>query len=205
MFLNKIDDSLTSLSTRELVYIYIMIVGGIFFLSYKYLYLSSKQEVIKLEQEERKITRKIREYKDYLMFNDNFLISKQQGEIEKLKQEIIELKNRKKYLNSQLLNLSNVVYDRKSWTKFLKRISSVAIASGVEIITMQNRFIKNIEPFDKRLKVSITTRSNYPNTVLFLDKLENSPLVVDIENLNIRLDSDEVVADINLSVWGLTP
>jgi len=182
-----------------------MVVGGIFFLSYKYLYLSSQQEVSKLEQEERKITRKIREYKDYLMFNDNFLISKQQGEIEKLKQEIIELKDRKKYLNSQLLNLSNVVYDRKSWTKFLKRISSVAIASGVEIITMQNRFIKNIEPFDKRLKVSITTRSNYPNTVLFLDKLENSPLVVDIENLNIRLDSDEVVADINLSVWGLTP
>ena len=205
MLLNKIDDSLTSLSTRELVYIYIMVVGGIFFLSYKYLYLSSQQEVSKLEQEERKITRKIREYKDYLMFNDNFLISKQQGEIEKLKQEIIELKDRKKYLNSQLLNLSNVVYDRKSWTKFLKRISSVAIASGVEIITMQNRFIKNIEPFDKRLKVSITTRSNYPNTVLFLDKLENSPLVVDIENLNIRLDSDEVVADINLSVWGLTP
>ncbi len=205
MLLDKIDNSLNSLSTRELVYIYIMIVGGIFFLSYKYLYLSSKQEVSKLAKEERKITRKIREYKDYLMFNDDFLISKQQGEIEKLKEEIIELKNRKKFLNNQLLNLSNVVYDRKSWTKFLKRISSVAIESGVEIITMQNRFIKNLEPFDKRLKVSITTRSNYSNTILFLDKLENSPLVVDIENLNIRLDSDEVVSDINLSVWGLTP
>ena len=203
MNLTDIDNSIRSLETKELIYIYIMIVGGAFFLSYYFLFDSSKTKVVQLQKEKKKVLKEIRRHKDYLMFNDDFLISKKERAIQDLKEEIIELKEKKVFVNSQLMNLSNIVYSKTSWTKFLSRISTVANNTGVELISMKNQFLDSSMEFDKRLNVQLRINSNYVNTVTFIDKLEKSSLVVDIEMIDMELTEDGVMSDLNLSVWGI--
>jgi len=199
----EIDGYLKSIEKRELVYIYIMIVGGIFFLSYYFLFNSSEKKLAETKKSKNRVVKKIRKYKNYLSFHDDFEIAQGKKSIDKLKIEIDELKNKKSYINSQLLKLSNIIYNKASWTKFLNRISILASTIGVELLSMKNQFLESKKGFDKHLMIELTINSNYRHTVTFIDKLEKSQLIVNIETIDMKLTEDGVVTDLTLSVWGI--
>jgi len=57
--------------------------------------------------------------------------------------------------------------------------------------------------FGHVLDISISATASYKNTLLFINSLEESYLVVDIHDLKIQPE-DTLKSDLNISVWGIT-
>jgi Tfp pilus assembly protein PilO len=181
-----------------------MIVGGSFFLSYYFLFESSEKSLESAKKEEREIRKEIREYKDYLLFHDDFEISKLEKEIEELKREVSEFDIRKNYIEIEVSKLKKVIYNQTSWTGFINSISKEAENIGVEVERIENSYMNSGETFANRLSVALQLKANYLNTILFIDKLERSNLIVNVENIDMAVGEDESVSTkLFLSVWGI--
>jgi len=205
MTLIDLDNRLNSLDKKELIYIYIMIVGGIFFLSYYFLFELTSNSLKIVLNEKKGISKEIRELKNYLSFHDEFEIGQLQNDIRELKDNVELLTDKKIFINQKLNSLSYVIYNKESWTEFLKSISTVANISGVEIIYIRNQFIENtsLNMFESHLKVEIKMNSSYINSLRFIDKIEKNRLIVSIDNLDMALTENGVITKLFISIWGI--
>jgi len=203
--LEKLDNSLKSIEKKELTYIYIMIFGGIFFLSYHFLFELSEKALKTVISEKKRVSKEVREYKNYLSFHDSYEINQLKNRVIKLKENIDIFKAKKEFISNKIQSLSNVIYDKESWTQFLKSISKVANSSGVEIYYIKNQFIENIGSniFQNHLNVQIKMNSTYINTLQFIDKIERNSLIVNIDNLDMSLTENGVTTELFISVWGI--
>jgi len=201
----EFDNTLKAIDKKELLYIYVMIVGGIIFLSYYFLFDMSEENLTKAIIKSKSFSREIREYKNYLSFHDEFEVNKLKANIESLKDSINMLKDKKMFISQKIQTLSNVIYNKESWTDFLKNISTIANSSGVEIYSIKNHFLtdKKLNVFQNHLKVEIKMNSNYINTLHFIDQIERSNLIVNVDSLKMNLTADGVSTEIFISIWGI--
>ena len=205
MNLIDLDNNLNSFEKKELIYIYIMIVGGVFFLSYYFLFELSEKNLKTVISEKKKISKDIREFKNYISFHDDFEVGQLQNDIRELKDNIELLKDKQTFITQKINSLSYVIYNKESWTQFLKSISTVANSSGVEILYIKNQFLEHTssEIFQTHLKVEIKMNSNYINSLRFIDKIEKNNLVVSIDNLDMTLTENGVITKLFISIWGI--
>jgi Tfp pilus assembly protein PilO len=198
-----LDNSLRAINKKELIYLYVMIVGGSIFVSYYFLFEKSEKSLADAINNEKQISRDIRNHKDYLSFHDDFEITKLKGDIVNLKKSIDDFREKKNFINGQIKSLSDIIYNRESWTDFLNNISDIAKESGVEIDSIKNTFLSfKRGEFNKHLKIDLKINSNYINTLKFMDKLERNKLIVDIDSLDMLLTDDGVNTTLSLSLWG---
>jgi len=205
MTLVDLDNNLRNFEKKELIYLYIMIVGGIFFLSYYFLFEYSEKHLKIAVSEQRKISKDMREFKNYISFHDEFEIGQLQNNIRELKDNIQLLKDKQIFISQKLNSLFYTIYNKESWTQFLKSISTVANSSGVEILYIKNQFLENrdLDIFQTHLTVQIKMNSNYINSLRFIDKIEKNNLVVSIDNLNMSLTEQGVITTMFISIWGI--
>jgi Tfp pilus assembly protein PilO len=203
MDLLELDNQIRSLEKKEVIYLYIMVVGVSFFLSYYFLFESSEKSLEIAEKEYKKVSREIRDHKDYLMFHDEFEINKVRKDTENLKRELDEYSGKKSYLETQISKMESVIYDKRSWTIFLDEISEEAKSVGVEIISIANEFIEAEDIFANNLDVKLEVEGDYISTIIFIDKLERNSLIVDVEEIDMELGEESVSTKIALSVWGI--
>jgi len=199
------DNKLKSIDKKDIAYIYIMIIGGIFFLSYHFLFELSEKNLYTVKSENKRVSKDVREFKDFLSFHDEFEIHSLKNQIIELRKNIDLVKDKKRFISQKIHSLSNAIYNKESWTKFFKNISTIANNSGVEIYYIKNQFIENIgsEIFQNHLNVQIKMNSNYINTLKFIDKIEKSSLIVNIDKLNISLTENGVTTELFISIWGI--
>ena len=135
----------------------------------------------------------------------NYHVKRFTKEIEAKKQKIKNLNQKIAFIDANLNKLSDMLFNQKNWAIFLNSITDKARLQGIDIDYIENKYVDHNGSFGHVLEVSVGCRGSYRNIVKFMNEMEQNVLVTDIYGSNLRLDnnSSQVVADINISVWGI--
>jgi hypothetical protein len=75
----------------------------------------------------------------------------------------------------------------------------------VDIEYITNNYVNSKGNFGYVLEIAVGCKGEYPSIVKFMNEIEQNTLVTDIYGTKLALDknSSDIVADINISVWGI--
>ncbi|KIM13122.1 MAG: hypothetical protein KU38_00110 [Sulfurovum sp. FS08-3] len=192
---------------------YLIIVGvaGIIgFIAYMLFlpYTQSEYETSKAQKLE--IKKNIDQQKEYLRSitvggDRDYHVKAKNREISTKKSDISTFEAKIKFVDLNLKQLSGMLFNKKSWSKFIDSISSTADTRDVAISNITNKNIDNNGSFGYVLEVSVACKGDYNGIVKFVNDLEQNVLVTDIFATHIYSDqnSSDALADINISVWGI--
>lgn len=201
--LDNIDAYYVDKSSKDRVYSYIMAVCGLGFLIYFFTYDVTEKLYIKAEKERSSIVKIIKSDKRYLSdYNVPYII----GEIKKntdLERDFVKTKYMTGYIDHKVEQLSKLVYNEPAWGAFLDSISDIANTHNIHLLSLINNFVVKKDTFGHVLDLELEFSGGFHNTLRFLDKLERTPLVVDIHDMQLTADKN-LVSKIKLAVWGIS-
>jgi hypothetical protein len=98
-----------------------------------------------------------------------------------------------------------MLFNQKSWSLFLDSITTRAHKREVEIVSIQNQYVDSNGSFGHVLEVGLHCQGEFPGIVRFVNDLEQNTLVTDVYDSRIYTEPNntQVMADINISVWGV--
>jgi len=201
-YLQRIDSYFKEKSQKDVYMIYIMIFALSAALAYPF-YDLSLDEFENSKNKVKEVSRKINADKAYLRANPESNIDKLNTEIKKLEAELLVTKDNNQYIKSKIETISSLIYDEVAWGQYLSSISINAKKHRMKIINFTNSYSENNESFGHILDITLKVKGSHSNTMKFINSLEQSELVVDIHDFNIKAQ-DALSTDLNISVWGIT-
>jgi len=186
------------------------IAGMIAYLAYSYLLPYTEKMYKKSETSKKSIQKSIADNNIYLSSitvggDREFYVKKFDREIVTKKSDIVNLNKKIKFINTNLEKLSDMLFNQKSWSKFLNSITDKAEIQNVDIQYITNKYVDNKGSFGYVLEIGVGCKGEYKGIVKFMNEIEQNVLVTDIYGTKFSLDqnSSKVMADINISVWGI--
>jgi hypothetical protein len=186
------------------------IAGVITYLSYEYFLPYTEQLHKKSEVKKKAIEKSIKDNTVYLSSitvngDRDYYVKKYTRDIEHKKKQIEKKKHKITFIDANLNKLSDMLFNQKNWSIFLNSITSKASMQNVDLTYISNNYVDNKGSFGHVLEVGVGCKGDYKSIVKFMNELEQSILVTDIYGTQFHMDqnSSKVVADINISVWGI--
>jgi len=180
------------------------------YLSYAYLLPYTEAMYQKNQRTKKSIQKSIINKNTYLNSitvggNRNYYVKKYDKDIAIKEDTIVKTKKKIMFINKNLNQLSDMLFNKKSWSKFLNSITSKAEIHNVDIQYINNHYVDNNGSFGYVLEIAIGCRGEYKGIIKFMNELEQNTLVTDIYGTKFSLDSNssDILADINISVWGI--
>jgi len=186
------------------------VAGIIAYLGYSLL-LPYTEDLFKTsERSKKRIEKSISNNNTYLSSitkngNRNHYVEKFDQDIVNKNKNIVTVNNKIKFINTNLEKLSDMLFNQKSWSKFLNSITNKAENHNIDIDYITNLYADNNGSFGHVLEIGIGCKGDYKSIVKFMNELEQNVLVTDIFKTELALDenSSKIVADIEISVWGI--
>jgi hypothetical protein len=187
------------------------IAGIIAYLGYAYLLPYTEDLYKKSERSKKSIQKSITDNNTYLKSitvggDRDYYVKKFDNDIVIKKQEIVNITDRIKFIDANLEKLSGMLFNQKSWSKFLNSITNKAEIQNVDLQYITNKYIdENMGSFGHVLEIGVGCKGEYKNIIKFMNELEQNVLVTDIFKTEFIPDanSSKVIADIHISVWGI--
>jgi septal ring factor EnvC (AmiA/AmiB activator) len=202
-YLHRIDAAFKNKSQKDIYMTYVMVVGIIFAIAYLLFWDSSFEKFEQTRASVNNLQMKINADKRFLQQNPESKIVQLERDINQINQKIIVLKDTNAYIKSKIETISSLIYDERAWGEYLDSIATKAQKYDVKLLVLTNKYAKTESSFGHILDITIKSIANYKNTLKFINSLEQSELVVDIHDMDIK--ADQVLgSDLNISVWGIT-
>jgi len=188
------------------------VAGIIGFLAYSYLLPYTEELYNKSERVKKNIQKSIIENKTYLdSISPNgdreFYVKKYDNDIVVKKKRIVKLTDNIKFVERNLEKLSDMLFNQKSWSKFLNSITHTAQKHDAHLEYIASEYVDNNGSFGHVLEIVVGCRGEYQTIVKFINELEQNVLVTDVFKTDMRLDNNSSIAtinaDIHISVWGI--
>jgi hypothetical protein len=186
------------------------VAGFIGFLAYMLFLPYAQGEYESSTARKNQVKKSINTQKQYLQSitvggDQDYHVKGKTREINQKKEEITRYEANIKFLNLNLEQLADMLFDKKSWSKFIDSISSTANSRDVVIREITNKYVDNNGSFGYVLEVSVGCKGDYNGIVKFINELEQNVLVTDVFASHIYSDrnTSDALADINISVWGI--
>jgi len=186
------------------------VAGIIGYLAYSLLLPYTEDLYNKSDRTKKRIQKSIKEnttYLDSITVNGNrqYYVTKFSNDILVKKKKIIYIKDKIKFIDSNLEKLSDMLFNQKSWSIFLNSITDKAEIHNVDLSYITNSYSDNNGTFGHVLEIGLGCKGDYKNLIKFMNELEQNVLVTDIYETKLALDdnSSKIIADINISVWGI--
>ena len=184
--------------------------GVIAFIAYTYLLPYTEKMYKKSETTKKSIQKSIINNNTYLNSitvsgDRNYYVKKFDNDIARKKENIIKINNNIKFIDKNLEKLSDMLFNQKSWSKFLNSITHKAEVQNVDLQYISNNYVGNKGSFGHVLEIGLGCKGEYKSIVKFMNEIEQNVLVTDIYGTRFTGDqnSSEVMVDINISVWGI--
>ncbi len=200
--LHAIDQSFENKQQREVYFIYIMIFGILFAVSYLLFWDSSKMELERVKAAKVAIENKVTADKLYLKQNPPAKIKALQDEIVSINKNRLQVDKNNEYIKYKISQISELFYNEKAWGKYIDSISENAKKYKVKLSLISNKKSLGQEKFGHVLDISILASGKYARVIKFIDSMEQSDLVIDLHEMNLSA-TEVLVAEINSSVWGI--
>ena len=201
-YLHRIDTSFKNKSQKDIYMTYIMVVGVIFAFAYLLFWDSSFEKFEQTRANVKNLQAKINADKIFLQHNPESKIVQLERKIKKINNEIIALKDTNAYIKSKIETISSLIYDERAWGEYLDSITTNAQKYDIKLIDLTNKYALAESSFGHILDITIQSVADYKNTLKFINSLEQSELVVDLHDFRIKADQ-ELISDLNISVWGI--
>ncbi len=208
--LNGLDDFFDAKSDNEkwmLIGIVFVFIG---YLSYSFFLPYAEDRYNKSVRNKKSLQKSILSSKQYLQGitvsgDRDFYIKKYDNDISNLEKSITKVHDKITFISTSLEELSPLMFNKESWSKFLNSITKEAKSENVKIDYIDNSYVNNKGSFGHVLQIEVGCNGSYKNIVKFLNKLEKNVLVTDIYGSSIYLNSEHtnILSDINISVWGI--
>jgi Tfp pilus assembly protein PilO len=205
---DKIDNYLKDKKGSELSLVFLMVFVTIGFVIYSSVYPVTEKILKKTKNSHKSIKNKLSQEKAYLNSvtrnNDkNFVIKKISLEVNKQKNLLKDTKFANSYVDAKLKVLSYLLFNDKNWARFLDSIAFIGKKYSVELSLINNSFFEpNLQEIKQVLTVKINFTGKFKNILKFINELEESDLVVDINNLDLK-SSDTITGTLDIAVWGM--
>ena len=209
-FLNGLDSFFENKSENEKWMMIIMITVIIGYISYSFFYPFAQEKYKKAHNKNNSLKKSISTNKQYLQSisqngDKNYLVNKYEQDIKNLEKRIESANDEISFISTNLDDLSPLLFNKESWSKFLNSITKQAKSQHVSINYIENEYVNNNGSFGHVLQIGVGCFGSYKNITKFINQLERSVLVTDIYGSHLYLDKADTVvsADINISVWGI--
>ena len=205
---DKIDNYLKGKKSSELSLVFFMVFAAIGFVIYSSLFPVTEKMLKKTTNSHKSINTKLSQERAYLNSvtrngDKNFIVKKMSIEVNKQKKILEDTKYANAYVDTKLKELSYLLFNDKNWAKFLDSITFIAQKYGIEIALISNSFFEpNLQEIKQVLTVQINFSGEFKNILKFVNELEESELVVDINNLKLE-SSDTITGTLDIAVWGM--
>ncbi|MBE0490855.1 MAG: type 4a pilus biogenesis protein PilO [Sulfurospirillum sp.] len=206
--IDKIDAYLSTKKSSEVSLVFFMIFAFIALVVYMYAFPITEKNLKNTKRLVLDINKKVNQEEAYLRSisvngDKQFYVKKLQKEIidEKLKLEETTFANG--YVDNKLKELSYLLFNDKNWAGFLNSITIIAKNNDIKISSIANTFTKpNLQKIEQVLNVNVVFSGDFQDIMQFINTLEESQLVVDINDINLQ-SSHNIQANINIAVWGM--
>jgi len=209
-FLNSLDNAFKDKGENEkwmMIGLVVLVIG---YLSYSLFLPYAEEKKNSSENTKKSLQKSIAEHKQYISSitvngDRNFYVNKYTADISNLEKNILQSNEDINFISSQLDELSPLLFNKKSWSKFLNSLTNQAKEQGVEIKYIENDYVDNNGSFGHILEIGIGCEGEYKNIVKFVNKIEKNILVTDVYANTIYMDDNatKTFSDINISVWGI--
>jgi len=208
--LNSLDEFFEPKSDNEKWMAIGMVFVVIGYLAYSLFLPYAEDRYNTSEREKKKLQKSIITHKEYLKSitingDREFYIKKYDREIKVLKKKVVTANDDISFISSSLEELSDLMFNKENWSKFLNSIAQQAKKQSVNINYIENNYVDNNGSFGHVLQIAVGCNGSYKNIAKFVNQLEKNILVTDIYGTHIYLDQNDTTtaADINISVWGI--
>ncbi len=186
------------------------VAGIIGYLAYSLLLPYTEELYKNSEKEKNRITKSINDNNTYLKSitvsgDRDYYIKKFDRDIVNKNKGILSVKNKIKFIDTNLEKLSDMLFNQKSWSIFLNSITNKAENNNVELEYITNKYADSNGSFGHVLEIGIGCKGDYKSIIKFMNELEQNVLVTDIFKTEFVLDdnSSKIIANIDISVWGI--
>jgi len=186
------------------------IAGLITYLAFTFLLPYTENMYKKSVRTRKAIEKRIKDNQIYLSSitrngDRDYMVKQLTREIKQKKNEIVNYNTKLATLDKNIQKLSDMLFNQRSWSKFLDSITEKAAMHNVDIQYLNNKYVDHNGSFGHVLEINIGTKSDYKSIVKFMNELEQNTLVTDIYGTDLELDanSSDIMSDINVSVWGI--
>ncbi|MFV0480846.1 MAG: hypothetical protein ACK5LP_02570 [Campylobacteraceae bacterium] len=205
-FFDKLDAFFLSKKSTEIYLIYLVIIFVIGFLSYTYIFPMSETFLNTKDKQLTETKAQVQKHTNY--YNDNVNEpSNLRKTITSITDATNELQFKNSYIDQKLKELSYLLFNDKSWAEFMDRITFLAKRDNIKISRITNDFLDNrtlgIAKVEEVLNVNVEFEGSFHDTLKFINSIEESNLVVDIKQLDLRSVRNDINNSIAISVWGM--
>ena len=186
------------------------VAGIIAYLAYAYLLPYTEDMYNKSDRSKKGIQKSIVDNNTYLNSitvggDREYYVKKFDNDIVNKKKNIVKTNDKIIFINNNLNKLSDMLFNQKSWSKFLNSITDKAAIHNVDIQYITNKYVDNNGSFGYVLEIAVGCKGEYKGIVKFMNEIEQNTLVTDIYGTQFSVDSNssDIIADINISVWGI--
>jgi hypothetical protein len=186
------------------------VAGVIAYVAYAFLLPYSEKMYKQSEATKKSIEKKLKDNNTYLASitvggDRDYYIKKYDNDIKQKNKQIVHITNNIKFINSSLDKLSDMLFNQKSWSRFLNSLTDRAEVQNVEVEYIKNKYVNSKGSFGYVLEIEVGCKGEYQSIVKFMNEIEQNVLVTDIYGTKLSLDSEssDIIADIKISVWGI--
>ena len=208
--LEELDSYFAPKKESEKWLIILGIAGMITYLAYDYLLPYTEKLHKKSEIAKKAIEKKIQDNTIYLNGitvngDREFYVKKYTNDIIRKQKQVEKINKKITFIDSNLNKLSDMLFNQQNWSIFLNSITDKAALQNVNLEYISNKYVDNNGSFGHVLEVGIGCKGDYKSIVKFMNEMEQNVLVTDIYGTKMHMDENtsKVVADINISVWGI--
>jgi hypothetical protein len=202
-YLYQLDQSLAEKEDREVYMLYVVVAGLLIFLSYYFLWDSSKRGYDLALKQRIALEKKISNDKSYLASHPQTMIAQIENQTRGLEQQFKQYQDGNAYIKYQIEQISSLYYDEQAWGEYVDSIAFNAKKYGMKLQEYSNEFAENKDAFGHVLDINVKASGGYQNTLKYINSLEQSFLVVDIHDFSLDA-KDRLYSDLSISVWGIT-
>ncbi|WP_331775909.1 hypothetical protein [Sulfurospirillum sp. 1612] len=204
----KLDIALSTKKSSEVSLILLMIFVFIGFISYAYVFPITDKKLKYTKRNLNTMEKKVAAEKNYLRSvtrngDTHYYVNQARKDIEKAKTHLTDTTNMNTYIDNKLKNLSYLLFNNQNWAKFLDSITLLAQKNKVKVKIIENSINKpNLQKIEQILTLKVEFNGKFKNVMKFINEIEESKLVVDIYDLNLK-GAAGIDGYVNIAVWGM--
>ncbi len=201
---SKIDNFFKQKKPNEQKIIYFMAVTVISFLVYQFIFPITTKLRDDSYHKMSNMQNQVNSKKIYLASNSEARLIALRKSVDTKINEYDNSLYKISYVDNTLSELSYLLFNDENWAKFVDNIAYLAKKYGLEIKQIKNKFFTpTFKKVSQVVTMEIKTKSNYLSMMKFLNKIEESKLVVDVSDMNISKPGKKLSSYFKISVWGM--
>jgi len=201
---DQIDDFFNSKKPSEASMFLGVIALGIAYVVYQFIFLETDKNLQNTQNQIGAVKQKINTERNYLNTHSMATLSKLKSDLKQKKIAFDDTIYKMSYVDNTLTELSYLLFDDQSWANFVDNISYLAKKYHVNIEEIGNKFYTpTFQEITHVVEVDVKSNAKLKDMVKFLNAIEESQLVVDVNSISMEKPKENVDATFKIAVWGM--